>query len=280
LDKIRLDLLLVKKELARSREKAQAMIGAGEVWVNQKLIDKPGVAVDAESHLEIKSKLNRYVSRGGLKMEKALKDFEIDCTGRVVLDIGASTGGYTDCVLQHGALKVYALDVGYGQLDWHLRNDTRVVNLEKTNIRYVQPGLFPEAFDLITIDVSFISTGKVFPVLPALLLPAGQVVSLVKPQFEAEKRQVGKKGVIKNKDVHAFVLARTIASAREQGLYCSKITFSPLTGPKGNIEFFILLSKSFYREMDLLKDICPIVNLAHENFRSKAENENTVAEQF
>jgi 23S rRNA (cytidine1920-2'-O)/16S rRNA (cytidine1409-2'-O)-methyltransferase len=275
-----LDLLLVKKELARSREKAQAMIGAGEVWVNQKLIDKPGVAVDAQSHLEIKSKLNKYVSRGGLKMEKALREFDIGCEGCVVLDIGASTGGYTDCVLQHGAAKVYALDVGYGQLDWTLRNDARVVSMEKTNIRYVQPGFFPERFDLITIDVSFISTGKVFPVLPDLLSPAGQVISLVKPQFEAEKRQVGKKGVIKDREIHASVLARTIASARAQGLYCSKITFSPVTGPKGNIEFFILLSKSSYREMDLLQDIYPVVNMAHENLRSKAENEDTVAEQL
>ncbi|HBK53991.1 MAG TPA: TlyA family rRNA (cytidine-2'-O)-methyltransferase, partial [Syntrophomonas wolfei] len=175
-----------------SREKARAMILAGEVRVNGQMVDKPGTTVDEEARIELKSHLSRYVSRGGFKLEKAIEDFRLDFSQRVVLDIGASTGGYTDCALQHGAIKVFALDVGYGQLDWKLRNDPRVINLERRNIRYFSREELGEAVDIITMDVSFISTTLLFPVIKELLKEDGVIVSLIKPQFEAGRDKVGK----------------------------------------------------------------------------------------
>ena len=262
--KTRLDLLLMNKGYGLSREKIQAMILAGEVWADGKLADKPGAAVQTEARIEIISKKPRYVSRGGLKLEKAIEVFGLDFNGRTVLDVGASTGGYTDCALQHGATKVYALDVGYGQLDWALRNDGRVVVYEKTNIRYVRADMFKDSFDIITIDVSFISVQKVFLVLPDLLKNEGQVVCLIKPQFEVGKGQVGKKGVVRSLELHGQAVQDAIVAAYRQGLYCKAMTFSPLKGPQGNIEFFILMNKTYNKKMDLQNDIMPVVIQAHQ----------------
>lgn len=242
--RIRLDNLLLARALIPSREKARAMIMAGEIQVNGQIIDKPGTTVDGDSLIEINSRLPQYVSRGGLKLEKAIEDFQLDFSQRVVLDIGASTGGYTDCALQHGAAKVFALDVGYGQLDWKLRNDPRVENLERKNIRYFSRDELGEAVDIITIDVSFISTTLLFPVIRELLREDGVIVTLIKPQFEAGRGKVGKRGVVRDPLVHQEVLLNCINAAQQEGLYCTALSFSPITGPKGNIEYFILLKKS------------------------------------
>lgn len=241
--RIRLDSLLYDKALAPSREKARAMILAGEVRVNGQMVDKPGTTVDEEARIELKSNLSRYVSRGGFKLEKAIEDFRLDFSQRVVLDIGASTGGYTDCALQHGAIKIFALDVGYGQLDWKLRNDPRVINLERRNIRYFSREELGEAVDIITMDVSFISTTLLFPVIKEMLKEDGVIVSLIKPQFEAGRGKVGKHGVVRDPVVHREVLLNCINSAQQENLYCTAVSFSPITGPKGNIEYFIQLKK-------------------------------------
>ena len=239
MEKIRLDNLLVEQGLVPSREKARSLILAGEVMLQGRRLDKPGMFIDAQSRVDIRQKMP-YVSRGGLKLEKALTFFDLDLTGKTIIDIGASTGGFTDCALQRGAAKVYAVDVGYGQLDWTLRNDPRVINLEKTNIREVDPLLWPELADLIMIDVSFISTRLVFPVAKMLLRQGGQIIALIKPQFEAGRKQVGRKGVVRDKTVHIQVLLNCIGYLRENDLYAHCATYSPLTGPQGNIEFFIL----------------------------------------
>lgn len=219
------------------------MILAGQVTVNGQTHDKPGTAVDENDLLEVIAPGCPYVSRGGLKLEKALDEFNVEVQGLVMLDVGASTGGYTDCALQRGARKVYALDVGYGQLDWKLRNDPRVINMERTNIRHLDPQEFPEQVDLITVDVSFISTSFVFPVIKSLLKDCGSVISLIKPQFEAGREKVGRKGVVRDMNTHREVLSNSIAAAARVGLNCINLTFSPITGPQGNIEFFIHLRK-------------------------------------
>lgn len=261
--KIRLDVLLQRKGLAPSREKARAMILAGEVVVNGIRYDKPGSTVEENVNIEIKSIIPPYVSRGGLKLQKALEDFQIDFTDMVVWDIGASTGGYTDCALKHGARKVYALDVGYGQLDWRLRNDSRVINIEKTNIRYFNPFDLGELVDIITIDVAFISTAKVFPVAKHALKEDGMIVSLIKPQFEAGRDKVGKKGVVKDRGVHRQVLGNCIDNANQEGLHCINLTYSPIKGPQGNIEYFILLQRGAGNIEDLEQCIVQVVNEAH-----------------
>jgi 23S rRNA (cytidine1920-2'-O)/16S rRNA (cytidine1409-2'-O)-methyltransferase len=241
LEKIRLDALLCEKGLAASREKARAMIMAGEVQIEGKTTDKPGIKVRPDAEITITAVRQPYVSRGGLKLEGAIRDFQLDFSGRTVLDVGASTGGYTDCALQHGAVKVFALDVGYGQLDWTLRNDPRVVVWERTNIRYFKPQDLGDKVDIITMDVSFISTTLIFPVLKELLHEHGEIVSLIKPQFEAGREKVGRNGVIKDPQVHTEVLDHCITAAQAEGLNCIGITYSPIMGPKGNIEYFIHL---------------------------------------
>ena len=235
--KERLDVLLVSLGLAESRAKAQATIMAGEVYVNGQKADKSGMEVDITSNVEVRGSACPYVSRGGLKLEKALKNFGVDPTGYVCSDSGASTGGFTDCLLQQGASKVFAIDVGYGQLAWKIRNDPRVVVMERTNIRYVTPEDLGQPLDLSVIDVSFISLSLVLPVVKTLLKPTGQVLCLIKPQFEAGKDKVGKKGVVRDAAVHEEVLQNFISLAKSLGFTIRNLTFSPVKGPEGNIEF-------------------------------------------
>lgn len=259
-----MDVLLHQQGLAPSREKARGMILAGEVSISGKIVDKPGTQVDESETIEIKPARLPYVSRGGIKLEKAIRVFAIDFQDKVVWDVGASTGGYTDCALQHGARKVFALDVGYGQLDWTLRNDPRVINIERTNIRYFDPGQLEELVDIVTIDVAFISTARVFPVIQAGMKNTGQVISLIKPQFEAGRDKIGKKGVVKDKKVHKQVLEDSIKNANQAGLFCINMTWSPIKGPQGNIEYFILLSKEQDNLNDLEKWIENTVEAAHQ----------------
>ena len=240
--KERLDVLLVSLGLAESRAKAQATIMAGEVYVNGQKADKSGTEVDITSNIEVRGSACPYVSRGGLKLEKALKNFGVDPTGYVCSDSGASTGGFTDCLLQQGASKVFAIDVGYGQLAWKIRNDPRVVVMERTNIRYVTLEDLGEPLDLSVIDVSFISLGLVLPVVKTLLRPTGQVLCLIKPQFEAGKDKVGKKGVVRDPAVHEEVLQNFISLAKSLDFTIRNLTFSPVKGPEGNIEFLAHLS--------------------------------------
>lgn len=240
--KERLDVLLVSLGLAESRAKAQATIMAGEVYVNGQKADKSGMEVDITSNIEVRGSACPYVSRGGLKLEKALKNFSVDPTGYVCSDSGASTGGFTDCLLQQGASKVFAIDVGYGQLAWKIRNDPRVVVMERTNIRYVTLEDLGEPLDLSVIDVSFISLGLVLPVVKTLLKPTGQVLCLIKPQFEAGKDKVGKKGVVRDPAVHEEVLQNFISLAKSLDFTIRNLTFSPVKGPEGNIEFLAHLS--------------------------------------
>lgn len=240
--KERLDVLLVSLGLAESRAKAQATIMAGEVYVNGQKADKSGMEVDITANVEVRGSACPYVSRGGLKLEKALRNFGVDPTGYVCSDSGASTGGFTDCLLQQGASKVFAIDVGYGQLAWKIRNDPRVVVMERTNIRYVTPEDLGEMLDLSVIDVSFISLGLVLPVVKTLLKPTGQVLCLIKPQFEAGKDKVGKKGVVRDPAVHEEVLQNFISLAKSLDFTIRNLTFSPVKGPEGNIEFLAHLS--------------------------------------
>lgn len=235
--KERLDVLLVVRGLAESRSRAQAVIMAGEVYVNGQKADKAGMDVPLEAEVEVRGNVCPYVSRGGLKLEKALRDFGVDPTGYVCSDSGASTGGFTDCLLQQGASKVFAIDVGYGQLAWKIRSDPRVVVMERTNIRYVTPEDLGEALDLSVVDVSFISLKIVLPAIQKLLKPTGQVLCLIKPQFEAGKENVGKKGVVRDPAVHEQVLRDFVALAAELGFTLRNLTFSPVKGPEGNIEF-------------------------------------------
>lgn len=241
--KDRLDIILVNKGLFSSREKAKASIMAGIVYVDGQKIDKAGTSVDENAEIYIKENLCPYVSRGGLKLEKALDLFGFTLTDAVAMDIGASTGGFTDCMLQKGAKKVFAVDVGYGQLDWKLRNDPRVVNREKVNIRYLDFDTVDSDLDFISIDVSFISLKLVFPVASKLLAQDGSLVCLVKPQFEAGREQVGKKGIVRDRAVHAEVIQNVIKYGQENGLYAWGLTYSPVTGAKGNIEYLLYLRK-------------------------------------
>lgn len=270
MEKARLDTLIFEKGLANSREKARAMILAGEVWADSKLIDKPGAKVNVDAVIEVKSSRLRYVSRGGFKLEGAIKDFQLDFNGKTVLDVGASTGGYTDCALQNQAAKVYAVDVGYGQLDWTLRNHPRVVVLERTNIRHFTLDDLGERVDMITMDVSFISTTLIFPVLKTLLKDDGEIISLIKPQFEAGREKVGKNGVVRDPAVHREVLLRCIAAAEREGLNCAGVTYSPITGPKGNIEYFIHLRTDQAACQDIEKKVNQVVKQAHIGLEDKS----------
>ncbi|MBR4723218.1 MAG: TlyA family RNA methyltransferase, partial [Clostridia bacterium] len=233
--KLRLDVLLVEKGLCESREKAKALIMAGQVYVDGQKCDKAGDTVDASKMPEIRGETLKYVSRGGLKLEKALNTFPIDLNEKICMDIGASTGGFTDCMLQNGAKKVFAVDVGYGQFSWKLRNDARVVNMERTNIRYVTAKDIGIPIDFASIDVSFISLKLVLPVLYELLTPCGEAVALIKPQFEAGRGQVGKKGVVRDINVHLSVVENILSFAQNTGFSVYGLSYSPIKGPEGNI---------------------------------------------
>ena len=235
--KKRVDVLMVEQGLAESRQKAQAIIMAGQVFVGDKRCDKPGLTMDETTVLEVRGQTLRYVSRGGLKLEKAMKCFPITLEGKVAADIGASTGGFTDCMLQNGATKVYAVDVGYGQLAWSLRSDPRVICLERTNARYLTREQIPESLDFASIDVSFISLKLILPTLRTLMKETGQVAALIKPQFEAGREKVGKKGVVRDPAVHLEVLEQFLEHAKEGGFTVKGIDFSPIRGPEGNIEY-------------------------------------------
>ena len=263
--KERLDILLVSLGLCESRSKAQATIMAGEVFVNDQKADKAGLEVDITSRIEVRGNSCPYVSRGGLKLEKALRDFGVDPTGFVCSDSGASTGGFTDCLLQQGAKKVFAIDVGYGQLAWKIRSDPRVVTMERTNIRYVTPEDLGEPLDLSVVDVSFISLKLVLPVIQKLLKPTGQVLCLIKPQFEAGKEKVGKKGVVREPAVHEEVLRNFISLVQALGFTLRNLTFSPVKGPEGNIEFLAHLSMQSGAACQV--DPAELVAEAHETLR-------------
>lgn len=236
-EKKRLDVLLTERGLQESRQRAQAVIMSGEVFVNGQRVDKPGTAVAEDAQIEVRGGTLAYVSRGGLKLEKAMAAFPIDLNGAVCADIGASTGGFTDCMLQNGAQKVYAVDVGYGQLDWKLRGDPRVVCMERTNARYLTHEQIPQELDFASVDVSFISLGLILPALDGLLSPEGEAVCLVKPQFEAGREKVGKKGVVRDPAVHLEVLEAFLRHAKENHFTVLGITYSPIRGPEGNIEY-------------------------------------------
>ena len=241
--KTRLDVLLTERGFAESRQKAQAIIMSGNVFVAGQRVDKPGTAVSNEAEIEVRGHVLRYVSRGGLKLEKAMKSFPLTLEGKICADIGASTGGFTDCMLQNGAVKVYSVDVGYGQLDWKLRNDSRVVCMERTNARYLTHEQIPDELDFASIDVSFISLKLIFPALHGLLRDGGEIACLIKPQFEAGREKVGKKGVVRDPAVHREVLENFLLHAKESGFTVIDITYSPIRGPEGNIEYLGYLRK-------------------------------------
>lgn len=258
--KERLDVILVNNGLASSRDNAKRTIMAGLVTVDGIVETKSGQKFDVDSEFKVKDKLLKYVSRGGLKLEKAIQSFNIKLNGCYAVDMGASTGGFTDCMLMNGALKVYALDVGYGQLDYKLRVDPRVINMEKTNIRYLDTTLIEEPIDFISIDVSFISLRHMFPVASEILKDAGAVMCLIKPQFEAGREQVGKKGIVRDSKIHVEVIENVISYASDNGLYPHGLDYSPVKGTKGNIEYLLYLKKTESSE-----EISPqeVVNIAH-----------------
>lgn len=264
--KERLDVLLVKKNLVQSRERAKTTIMAGMVIVDGNKIDKAGTMVKENADIRVLGNQIPYVSRGGLKLEKAIKEFGVELKGKVTADIGASTGGFTDCMLQNGAVKVFAIDVGYGQLAWSLRTDERVVNMERTNVRNVTPEDIGQLIDLASIDVAFISLEKVLPAVKAMLKPDGQVVALIKPQFEAGKEKVGKKGVVRDPKVHLEVIHKVIDTAREMEFVTKELTFSPVKGPEGNIEYLVWLTKDKEAADNVTDEVmASTVKLAHSN---------------
>jgi len=261
--KTRLDVALVERGLMQSREKAKAVIMSGIVYVNNQKADKAGQDITETDQIEIKGETLRYVSRGGLKLEKAMQVFPIDLKDAICADIGASTGGFTDCMLQNGAQKVYAVDVGYGQLAWSLRTDERVVNLERTNARYVDQQQIPDLLDFISVDVSFISLKLILPTLFRLLKDGCKAVTLVKPQFEAGREKVGKKGVVRDSAVHKEVIENVISEAISLGFTPLGLDFSPVKGPEGNIEFLLFLQKQVGECAISAEDIQSVVAAAH-----------------
>lgn len=263
--KKRADVILYEKGLVDSREKGKRVIMEGAVFVGTLRIDKPGDKLDENVDITIKENPNIFVSRGGLKLEKAIGFFDLSLRDKVAMDIGSSTGGFTDCMLRNGASKVFAIDVGYGQLDWKLRNDPRVVVMERTNIRNVRPENIGETIDFISIDVSFISLKLVLPVAKSFLSEDSEILALIKPQFEAGKGKVGKKGIIKDKNIHFEVLKNTLDYCNEFGLGVVGLTYSPITGATGNIEFLVCLKN---KALDFLGDemIWKIIEEAHSNF--------------
>lgn len=270
-DKMRLDLLLVERGLEESRQRAQAIIMSGQVYVDGRRADKPGMAVPAAAAVEVRGDKLPYVSRGGLKLEKAMRCFPIRLEGAVCADIGASTGGFTDCMLQNGAARVYAVDVGRGQLAWKLRNDPRVVCLERTNARYLSRQQVPEELAFASVDVSFISLSLILPPLAALLGRSGEAVTLVKPQFEAGREKVGKKGVVRDPAVHLEVLERWLDHAAAAGLTVRGLTYSPIRGPEGNIEYLGFLGKGGEAAGPL--DLRALVEESHQNLKEHGEGE-------
>ena len=264
--KKRLDVLLVERGFADTRTKAQAIIMSGLVYVAGQKADKPGMSFEETVDIEVRGAACPYVSRGGLKLEKALRDFGVDPAGYVCSDSGASTGGFTDCLLQQGASKVFAIDVGYGQLDWKIRSDPRVVVMERTNVRYVTPEQLGEPLDLSVVDVSFISLRIVLPVIKTFLKEnAGQVLCLIKPQFEAGKEKVGKKGVVRDPSVHKEVLDDFVLLTKEIGFKILGLTFSPVKGPEGNIEFLAHLTLADISGIE--PDTADVVSQAHATLK-------------
>lgn len=262
--KRRLDVAVFEEGYAQSREKAKAIIMAGLVYVNNQKVDKAGFELKDTDVLEVRGKALKYVSRGGLKLEKAMQEFPIKLDGKICMDVGASTGGFTDCMLQNGAVKVYSVDVGYGQLAWKLRCDKRVVNLERTNFRYVTEKEIPDKIDFSSVDVSFISLKHILPVLNTLLADNAQAVCLIKPQFEAGKDKVGKKGVVRDMKVHIEVVERIINLALENGFSVCGLQFSPIKGPEGNIEYLIYLQKSDNPVLSPDVNAFDLVNQSHD----------------
>lgn len=261
--KERLDVLLVQRGLAPSREKAKTMIMEGNVFVNNNREDKAGSLFPDDCNIEIHGNTLKYVSRGGLKLEKAMTHFGITLDGKVCMDIGASTGGFTDCMLQNGARKVYSVDVGYGQFAWVLRQDPRVVCMEKTNIRYVTPEDIDDVLDFASVDVSFISLTKVLPAAHELLRDSGQMVCLIKPQFEAGREKVGKKGVVRDRGVHLEVVEKIIDFALNNGFSVLNLEYSPIKGPEGNIEYLVYIEKSQQPKKEESVDAQAVVDAAH-----------------
>ena len=259
--KTRLDQLLFDLGLTESRERAKTTIMSGLVFVNGQRVDKPGTAVAPDARIEVRGEALPFVSRGGFKLDKALKVFPIDPAGKVCIDCGASTGGFTDVLLQHGAAKVYAVDVGYGQLAWKLRNDERVVNLERTNLRYITAGQIPEKLDLAVMDVSFISIRLILPALTALLKDGADLVCLIKPQFEAGRDEVGKKGVVRDESVHREVVHSIVDFAPSAGLSVKGLDFSPIKGPEGNIEYICHMRYDGGENADI--DVEDVVSRSH-----------------
>ena len=260
--KERLDVMLLNRGLAPSREKAKAIIMSGVVFVDGQREDKAGSSFDEKVSIEIKGNTLKYVSRGGLKLEKAMANFDVTLNGKICMDVGASTGGFTDCMLQNGAVKVYAVDVGNGQLDWKLRQDERVVCMEKTNIRYVTPDQVSDKIDFSSIDVSFISLTKVLLPVKELLSAKGEVVCLIKPQFEAGREKVGKKGVVRDIGVHKEVIHKVIDYGKEIGFTVCNLDYSPIKGPEGNIEYLLHLSKDSDKEVHDI-DVDKVVDASH-----------------
>lgn len=262
-NKIRLDVAVFESGYAPSREKAKAIIMAGQVYVNNQKVDKAGTEIKLDDKLEVRGSALKYVSRGGLKLEKAMQEFPITLENKTCMDIGASTGGFTDCMLQNGAVKVYAIDVGYGQLAWKLRTDERVINLERTNFRYVTKEQVPDEIDFASVDVSFISLYHILPVLNQMLSDDGEAVCLIKPQFEAGKDKVGKKGVVRDLTVHLEVVEKIIHLAVENGFDVNGLQFSPIKGPEGNIEYLIYIKKSNEPKVSSYVDAKALVDKSH-----------------
>ena len=264
-EKMRLDVAVFERGYAETREKAKAMIMAGSVYLNGQKALKGGVNIKETDVIEVRGAVNPFVSRGGLKLDKAVKSFGLDLNGCICMDIGASTGGFTDCMLTNGAKKVYSIDVGYGQLAWKLRCDERVVNLERTNFRYVTREQVPDEIDFASVDVSFISLKLILPVMHTLLKNGGQSVCLIKPQFEAGKENIGKKGVVRDKSVHESVVENITNFAAENGFKVMGVDFSPIKGPEGNIEYLMYIEKSDVGEMLWEGSVHELVELSHEN---------------
>ena len=269
--KERLDVLLVKKGLASSREKAKAIIMSGIVFVDGQREDKAGSTFDEKQEIVVKGKTLKYVSRGGLKLEKAMNNFDIVLKDKVCMDVGASTGGFTDCMLQNGAVKVYSVDVGHGQLDWKLRNDERVVCMERTNMRYMTEDDIDEKASFVSIDVSFISLTKILPAVYRILNMGGEVVALIKPQFEAGREKVGKKGVVREKSTHIEVIEKVTDYAVSIGFEVAALEFSPIKGPEGNIEYLVHLKKRPEEEARIVEsvDIRGTVDAAFDTLAKK-----------
>lgn len=275
-DKKRIDLLLYEKGLCESREKAKLLVMEGKVYVENQKVYKASEVYKEDLKIEVRGKALPFVSRGGIKLDKAIKNFKISLKDKIAMDIGASTGGFTDCMLKNGAKKVYSVDVGYGQLDWKLRNDKRVVNLERTNARNLSKNEVPDNPDFASVDVSFISLKKVLPAICNLMNKNFEIVCLIKPQFEAGRDKVGKNGVVREKQTHIDVILDIINFCESNNLKILGLSFSPIKGPKGNIEYLIYLKpeedKPEFNKQQTLEKIQNVVNLAHENLNIKKED--------